>query len=190
MLSLAGYADRLSVRPGETIGFKVSSKLEGPYAAKLVRVICGDANPAGPGLREDAVEASFSGRHPSRFQQVHLGSHATIDKVGDLSAQKGLTFTAMIWPTMPGNGRRQGILSAYDPDTRIGFALALAEDGSVEAHLGAQRVKTRVPLAVRHWYSVFATYDRATATITVGHVPVRLGVPTAAATVTRVAAEA
>ncbi len=190
MLPIAGYADRLSVRPGETIAFKVSSKLEGPYATRLVRVICGDANPAGPGIKEDAVEASFAGNYPSRFQPVHLGSYATIDTVADLSAQAGLTFTAMIWPTMPGNGRRQGILSAYDPDTRVGFALALAEDGSVEAHLGTQRVKTRVPLTVRHWYRVFATYDRATATLSVGHVPIRLGGATGAATVVRAAAEA
>ena len=48
MIPIAGYADRLSVRPGETISFKVSSQLDGPYKARLVRVISGDANPAGP----------------------------------------------------------------------------------------------------------------------------------------------
>ena len=57
---IAAYADRLSVRPGETIAFKVSSQLQTPYRAKLVRVICGDANPAGPGLKEEPVTASFA----------------------------------------------------------------------------------------------------------------------------------
>ena len=66
MLPIAAYADRLSVRPGETISFKVSSTIEGPYAARLVRIICADANPAGPGLQEEPVAASFAGPHPSR----------------------------------------------------------------------------------------------------------------------------
>lgn len=177
MLPIAGYADRLSVRPGETVAFKVSSQLEGTYAARLVRIICADANPAGPGLKEEAVAAVIEGSYPARAQPIHLGSYAQIDRPADLSAASALTFTAMVWPTTPGNGRRQGILSAYDPDTRLGFALALAEDGSVEAHLGSHRVKTRVPLTVRHWHRIWASFDRATGLLRVGQTPIRLGQP-------------
>ena len=53
MLPLAGYADRMSVRPGETIAFKVSSADDLGYSARLVRVISADANPAGPGVVEE-----------------------------------------------------------------------------------------------------------------------------------------
>jgi N,N-dimethylformamidase len=35
MLPIAAYADRLSVRPGETIAFKVSSQLQTAYRAAL-----------------------------------------------------------------------------------------------------------------------------------------------------------
>jgi len=181
MLPIAGYADRLSARPGETIAFKVSSQLEGRFAARLVRVICGDANPAGPGLKEEPVAASFEGTYPARSQPIHLGSYGRIDKGADIAAAPGLTFTAMIWPTLPGNGKRQGILSAYDPYTRLGFALALAEDGSVEVHLGSVRAKTSVPLMARHWYRVWASYDRASDTLSVGQVAVKLGQPMAPA---------
>lgn len=66
MLPLAGYADRFSVVPGETIAFKVSSALAGAYQARLVRVISGDPNPAGPGIRERDVSAPFAGSYPSR----------------------------------------------------------------------------------------------------------------------------
>ena len=124
MMPIAGYADRLSVRPGETIAFKVSSQLKGAYNAHLVRIVSGDANPKGPGLVEHKIEAPFAGAHPSRNQPVHQGSYARIDAGVDLSGAAGLTFVATIWPTTPGN-KRQGIMSAYDPNVRLGFALAI-----------------------------------------------------------------
>ena len=177
MLPIAGYADRLSVRPGETIAFKVSSQLTQPYSARLVRIISGDANPAGPGIVEEDIKALFAGAHASRNQPIHQGSYGRIDAGVDLTGGPGLTFVATIWPTTPGLKRRQGILSAYDPKVRLGFALAIGEDGSVEALLGETRVKTRVPLANRHWYRVWATWDAATRTLSAGHVPLMHGKP-------------
>ena len=47
MLALTGYADKVSVAPGETIRFMVSSEQSQAYKARLVRVICGDSNPPG-----------------------------------------------------------------------------------------------------------------------------------------------
>jgi len=167
MLPIAGYADRLSVRPGERIAFKVSSQIEGSYEARLVRVICGDANPNGPGIVEEPVEAAFAGSYPGRNQPVHQGSYALIEKGRDLSAGAGVTFVATVWPTLPGGGRRQGVLSADEPATRVGFALAIGEDGSAEAILGATRVKTRIPLEEHHWYRIAASFDPATHTLTV-----------------------
>ena len=149
MLPLAGYADRMSVRPGETIAFKISSADDAPFAARLVRVICADANPAGPGLVEEAVEADFTKEYAGRFQPIHAGSHGVVEQSADLGALGSLTLVATIWPTLTGAKRRQGILSIYDPSVRRGIALAVGEDGSIEALLGATRVKTRVPLEDR-----------------------------------------
>jgi N,N-dimethylformamidase len=180
MLPLAGYADRMSVRPGETIAFKVSSIDDLGYSARLVRVISADANPAGPGLVEEQVDAAFAGNHKGRLQPVHLGSYGVVEQALDLGTMGSLTLAATIWPTMPGAKRRQGILSVYDPSVRRGIALAIGEDGSVEALLGATRVKTRLPLEERQWYRVFAVYDVATATLTAGQVRLEGGRPAAA----------
>ena len=180
MLPIAGYADRLSVRPGETIAFKVSSQLATPYRASLVRVISGDANPAGPGIKEVPIKAPFAGPHASRNQPVHLGSYARVDAGVDLSGAAGITFVATIWPTTPGSKRRQGIVAAYDPNVRLGFALAIGEDGSAEALLGATRVKTRVALESRAWYRVWARWDAASRTLSVGQVPLTFGAPAGA----------
>ena len=66
MVPLIGYLDWFSARPGERIAVKVSSRLAEPYQADLVRIIHGDANPAGRGLKFEEVEATFAGTYPSR----------------------------------------------------------------------------------------------------------------------------
>ena len=77
MLSLIDYTNRLSVRAGESIEFKVSSLSRDPYHARLVRVVCADPNPAGPGLIENPVASEFEGKlsplasnrsHPARMR--------------------------------------------------------------------------------------------------------------------------
>jgi N,N-dimethylformamidase len=177
MLPLAGYANRLSVRPGEAIEFKVSSRSSAPYSARLVRVVCSDPNPAGPGMREEPVASSIEATYPSRDQPVHLGSYARVETSHDLGAAGQITFVATVWPTTPETGRRQGVLSAYDPNVRVGFALAIGEDGSAEALLGATRVKTRVPCARRAWYRLWATYDGQARLLRVGQVALARGRP-------------
>jgi len=59
-IPLLGYTDKLSVRAGDTVGFKVSSLSDNPYSAELVRVICADPNPDGPGIIEEPVASSIS----------------------------------------------------------------------------------------------------------------------------------
>ena len=78
MLPLTGYADRFSVAPGQTIAFKVSSAAATPYQVRLVRLISGDPNPAGPGIKEEPVPAPFAASYPSRVQPVPLGSYVRV----------------------------------------------------------------------------------------------------------------
>ena len=137
--------------------------------------------PPVPGWSRNRIDAAFAGNHKGRLQPVHLGSYGIVEQALDLGTMGSLTLAATIWPTMPGAKRRQGILSVYDPSVRRGIALAIGEDGSVEALLGATRVKTRLPLEERQWYRVFAVYDVATATLTAGQVRLEGGRPAAAA---------
>jgi N,N-dimethylformamidase len=77
---LIGYVDRFSARPRERIAVKVSSRLAEPYRADLVRIIHGDANPAGPGIKFQEVKATFAGTYPSRFQPAHSGSYGIVTR--------------------------------------------------------------------------------------------------------------
>ena len=53
MRRLLGYADRIGVQPGQTIGFKVSSEDRGAFRLEIVKIRCGDDSPEGPGLKQE-----------------------------------------------------------------------------------------------------------------------------------------
>ena len=163
MLPITGYADRYSVAPGETIAFKVSSTAAEDFEARLVRVICGDPNPAGPGIREQPVEAAFAGRYPSRVQPIHNGSWARVADTAPLDTLGSFTATATVWPTLPDLSRRQGLVSRVDAATGAGFTLGIDEAGALAATLSdgsrAVGVSTGKALRARAWYRVFLSYD-------------------------------
>ncbi len=174
MLPLTGYADRFSVAPGETIAFKVSSTAATPYQVRLVRVISGDPNPAGPGIKEEPVAAPFEGRYPSRVQPVPLGSYMRVPDAPAFRRLRSFTLAATIWPTLPDRGR-QGIVARHDPGTGAGFALFVDERGAGaligNGRGGVHAVHVGKPFLARAWYRVWASYDAATRTLTVGQAP-------------------
>ena len=69
-ITICGYSDRLSATPGETIEFKVSSRSERPFAARLVRVVHADPNPVGPGLKLEDLARVFAGEFTDRKSVV------------------------------------------------------------------------------------------------------------------------
>ena len=153
MLSLIGYTNRLSVRAGETIEFKVSSLSPDPYHARLVRVICADPNPAGPGLIENPVSSDFEGSYPSREQSFSPGSYALIKTAARLPSMDSFTLVADIWPTAVGGGE-QAIMCLGDGTESLA-RLSLDSTGSIEGRVGSAKVSTGSALINRRWYRVF-----------------------------------
>ena len=74
---LLGYADRFSVQAGETIRFMVSCEAAN-FAARLVRLIHGDSNPAGPGHRDLRVPSPADGTYPGQRQVIAAGSYVRV----------------------------------------------------------------------------------------------------------------
>ena len=100
MRTLAGYSDKISVCPGDTIAFKVSAEDgSGRYAASLVRLHCVDSHRDGPGLQEEAVASAFEGNYPARRQHIDIGSHAVIGEARAIRQLASFSIAAMIWPT-------------------------------------------------------------------------------------------
>lgn len=178
MLPLAGYADRLSVRPGETIAFKVSNATGVPVSARLVRVISADPNPAGPGLREEPVDASVHVvREPERHG-LRRGSYAQIDGGIAMAGLSSLTLIATVQPTLLGRACR--ILSLLDGEGR-GVGLGMDEAGRFVGtfELGeiSERLECPEPARDYTWYRIWLTYDARTRQAVVGQQALKAGRP-------------
>ena len=119
MLKIVGYADRYSVAPGERIAFKISLEEGTHFDARLVRVIHGDCNPDGPGLKFRHVKSDADGRHKGRPQRVDAGSYMVVDGFPAL-ASGAFTFYAMIWPTLLKRAD-QTLLAQWDAQSQSGF---------------------------------------------------------------------
>ena len=163
MVPLIGYPDRISVAAGETIRFMVSSSLEEDYEARLVRIVCADANPHGPGFREEEVAADGDGRYRSKYQPTWLGSHVSVADAPPLARLAGFSLDVLAWPTTPGKGR-QGVLTQWDSGRGAGFALLVDADGTATLELGdgsggIVAVSTGRRLNPRIWSPLPAGYD-------------------------------
>lgn len=168
---LTGYADRVSVRAGGTIAFKVSSAGPGPFKARLVRIVRGDPNPSGPPQLFEDLSRLFAGAFPSREQRAWPGSYALIERGKSVKLGPALLVEALVWPTLPGDGP-QAVLSRRDPATGRGFSLLLTADGmALEA--GGAKVLVGKPMRERAWYRVWASADSTTGILRVGQQPLK-----------------
>ena len=107
-IHIIGYSDKLSVRPGDTIGFKVSSHSEQPFDARLARLISADPNPAGPGIIERQCDQWFAPQQvASRVQPFFPGSYAISNQSIVLKCDHGLVVRANVFATLKKNPSRK-----------------------------------------------------------------------------------
>lgn len=167
--ALIGYTDRISVRSGEKISFKVSSAGPTPYHAMLVRIVRGDPNPGGPPPKFEDMSDLFDGRFASRIQHAWPGSYGLVEGAKDLRLPPSLQVEALIWPTLPEDGP-QTVISRRDAASGAGFALVLTPDG-MALETGADRIVVGKKLRARIWYRVWASADPETGALRVGQQP-------------------
>ena len=161
MLKILGYPSRYSVAPGEEISFHVSAEEGQDYEATLLRVICGDANPDGPGVQYERIPSAIDGSYAGRRQITDAGSYMRAD-VPQLAAQQGaLTFAAMVWPTMIKRDD-QTVMSWQDAASGIrlffrkgGVLCAVIRNGEQSLHLHLDET----PVLERQWYAVGLSLD-------------------------------
>ena len=162
MTILMGYADAISVAPGDTIGFKVSCAGAPRYTAEIRRVLSPEAGPDAPPFRSELVDTTANRDYAAREQKLRGGSWAMVPTHPLITGLKKLTIQAFIWPTLPGQGR-QAILGTWAETLGRGFGLMLDDTGALEFRIGDGRVPSGgAPLLSRKWYFVAASYDKAT----------------------------
>jgi N,N-dimethylformamidase len=171
MKKVIGYCSPWSAMPGDTLKVMVSTYGPDRYRANLVRVICGNDDPALNIYREEEIAAPFNGEHPGREQFTVAGSYVTIPSSPLVAGLRSFTVQAWVFPTTPEKGI-QGLISNWDESTASGFALMIDESGAAAMRLGngsghIVEVSTGKPLAKRRWHLISAAYDDAAATLVV-----------------------
>ena len=100
MLKLLSYTDRLWARPGEAVTVHASAEGFDSLDVDLVRLVCSDDSPAGPGYREETVEGTRQ-TVPATFQPIHAGSCILADDASSLRSLDDATVQILVWPTTP-----------------------------------------------------------------------------------------
>ena len=160
-MGIVGYADHMTAQPGDAIKFMVSSSAS-RYRVDIVRIIHGDINPKGPGMKESVVETATNGEYSGKRQTLPLGSYVVVRENPALRLTGSFTMTAWIAatrhdPVAPG-GRApdgdQGILTKWSPRDQSGYGLFIENDARLALWLGGpggriEKVRAEMPL--RPW---------------------------------------
>ena len=147
-IPLIGYSDKLSLRPGETVSFKVSSTLKKPFSASLKRSISADPNPKGIGIVEkDASKYFKTSSFKSRKQSFNPGSYAISKTPIKLSIKKNLNLSVIIFPTLF-SSKKQTIL-AFD-----NIEIYINSNGATSIRVGNKSISIKEPLILRSWYKI------------------------------------
>ena len=99
-LPVTGYLDRFSHRPGETFTAFVSLHEGSAYRARLLRVVSGDPNPAGPRMQLEDLSERFDRRIEGHRQPIALGSCGIVDRGpagGAVFSVGSITFCGSLW---------------------------------------------------------------------------------------------
>lgn len=169
-LPITGYLDRFSHRPGERFVAHVSIRDGGTARARLVRVISGDPNPDGPGLRFEDLSHRFDVTFPGRRQPIRLGSHAVVPRAPHREAGP-LTWTALVWMAAPPAGEATILCEVAEG---VAATLAIGRDGvtgTVSADAQAVVVATGRAPTLRRWHRVWLSADPGTGRVAVGMAP-------------------
>jgi len=162
---LYGYADPLAITAGDAVDFMLSADVGADAEVRLVRLIHGDRNPAGPGFVVEDVEADLPARVTIAPQFTQRGAFATVAGGGaalaDLSAG---AIHAFICPSRPGLGE-QVIAGCWDDAAGKGYQLLVDVGGALRLRLGDGARRTELALSRRLapgcWYLVTADWDAA-----------------------------
>ncbi|MBU6285799.1 MAG: N,N-dimethylformamidase large subunit [Betaproteobacteria bacterium] len=162
MLTLTGYADRLSVIAGQSIRFHVANQCEEKPSAKLIRVLCADPNPEIGGVRYEYCDVPIRELSTPKAQSVPLGSYARLGPEGLLATASSFTFCLHFQARLQAT-QTQVICSNLD-DQHAGFSLALNEQRHLILQLmvNGQTLITPLsqgPIELQRWYRIQVVLD-------------------------------
>jgi N,N-dimethylformamidase len=137
------------------------------YRARLVRVISGDPNPKGPGMRFEDLSHRFDAMFTGRSQPIYLGSYGVVEKGPQHDARSARTYTALVY--FHGLDMPATILAEEGGDATIRLSLTPSgARGQMSWRGGGLEVETSTPIKPRSWYRLWLSVDPSTGRAIVG----------------------
>ena len=149
---ILGYCSPLTIHAGESIDLKISSNGPKSCSIELLRVLCADIDPIGPGEAYEESDFFDKKEIPLEHQPPVAGSYAIVDPSPNFHAWTHLDFSVLIFPTIPSLGI-QPILSWGN------LCLAIDDECHLQLNAANQLVTTRNPVLARRWYQVSVNID-------------------------------
>ncbi|MBN35203.1 MAG: N,N-dimethylformamidase [Rhodospirillaceae bacterium] len=167
MNRILSYTDKLWARPGDTVTVHASGDGVDEARVSLVRMICGDDSPKGPGYHEEATEAPEQ-TVPLVHQPVHAGSCIVADDSDPLGDLASFTAEITIWPTTPVS-HEQALMGCWDAGSQSGWMLSIGHEGLAlttgDGSGTVSRTATKHLLTAREWYRIAASHDAESGTV-------------------------
>jgi N,N-dimethylformamidase len=162
-VTLEGYPQELSVPAGRPVQVMVSGSA-GDARLRVVRLLHGDSNPAGPGYRDELMDWGAPAAVTIREQVLDIGSYVEVPTTAAPALPASFTLTMWVRPTVLSTGW-QAIFAKWGADAPVlgvfatgqrTLAVGLSRDGrTVEWCTG------RAWLAPQQWQFLAVSYDAA-----------------------------
>ena len=166
-LPITGYLDRFSYRPGDRITAYVGKRAPGPFRTRLVRVVSGDPNPAGPGLQLPDLSDRLDSQHEGTPQAISLGSYALVPTTPRRAPERAMTWTALIWVRTPPDAAT--VIAEQSQSSTITLDAGPEGAGTtITTDTGHLTLRTGEPLLTHTWYRVWVSADPAGERIIIG----------------------
>jgi len=159
-LPITGYLDNVSGRPGDSFDVKVSAQGVNKYKADVVRIICADPNPVGPGLKYESQNFELSEFYPARSQCIDLGSYGEVPASSCFIAPNML-IGLLVQPGILRNS--SSVLASSQNLVGDGWILELSDQEikfsykSTDAPV--ESIAVTISMRCSSWYHIWAGYD-------------------------------
>ena len=159
-LPITGYLDNVSGRPGDSFDVKVSAQGVNKYKADVVRIICADPNPVGPGLKYESQNFELAEFYPARSQCIDLGSYGEVPASSCFIAPNML-IGLLVQPGILRNS--SSVLASSQNLDGDGWILELSDQEikfsykSTDAPV--ESIAVTISMRCSSWYHIWAGYD-------------------------------
>ena len=159
-IPLIGYSNRLSVRPGEVISFKVSSESKSNFNASLFRSFSSDPNPCGQGINEEKADQFFSPKSFKSRKQDHFpGSYAISSKELKFSTNNNFKIDVNFFNTLKNNS----IQTLFNVDC---LSIYISKSFKISCRFYDQIIQLPKIIKIRNWYKIELEFNSLEKTLT------------------------